>query len=69
VPKIPGADHLDAVKALERLASASCVKVNISSCQMVSHCHDSPPQSRQCFHDRRYARDAGLNVEQFKKLL
>jgi hypothetical protein len=59
LPKIPGVNHLDAVRALQkagfRIASA--------------HRHHSSPQSVSAFTMGGIARDAGLTVEQFRALL
>lgn len=70
MPKIPGVNHLDAIKALEK-AGFSVVRqgkhtVMSDGVRIVTIPRHNPVNA---FTMGGIARDAGLSVEQFKKLL
>jgi len=70
VPKIPGVNHLDAVKALEkagfRIGRQGKHIVMSDGVRIVTIPRHNPVNA---FTMGGIARDAGLSVEQFKKLL
>ena len=70
VPKIPGVNHLDAVRALEkagfRIVRQGKHIVMSDGIRIVTIPRHNPVNA---FTMGGIARDAGLNVEQFKKLL
>jgi predicted RNA binding protein YcfA (HicA-like mRNA interferase family) len=70
VPKIPGVNHLDAVKALEkagfRILHQGKHIVMSDSVRILTIPRHNPVNA---FTMGGIARDAGLTVEQFKKLL
>lgn len=70
MPKIPGVNHLDAVKALEkagfRIVRQSKHIVMSDGVRILTIPRHNPVNA---FTMGGIARDAGLSVEQFKKLL
>jgi predicted RNA binding protein YcfA (HicA-like mRNA interferase family) len=70
VPKIPGVNHLDAVRALEkagfRIVRQGKHIVMSDSTRIVTIPRHNPVNA---FTMGGIARDAGLTVEEFKKLL
>ena len=67
MPKIPGVNHLDAVRALEQTGSSRQGKHIVMSdgIRIVTIPRHNPVNA---FTMGGIARDAGLSVEQFKKL-
>jgi len=70
VPKIPGVNHLDAIKALQkvgfRIVRQGNHTVMSDGVRIVTIPRHNPINA---FTMGGIARDAGLNVEEFKKLL
>ncbi len=70
MPKLPGVNHLRAVKALEKAGSTSTAKANTFSCQKAPSELSCPRNNPvDAYTMAAIVRDAGLTIEQFKDLL